>query len=223
MQLTLPEVAQIFSVSEATISHWVEDDNLPAEMVNLQYRFDRGELLEWATLRKLKFSPHVFREVNGDHVGEVSLSDALKRGGVSYQVQGTEQRAVLRSIVDVLPIPAGFDRDTLLQLFLARQQMGTAAIGDGIAIPHPRQPVVLSVDGAVVRLCYLAEPLDLQAPDGKPVDTLFAMVCPTVHEHLQLLARLASVLREKKFRDFLKSTPPAEDIQAEIKRIEDAF
>ena len=223
MQLTLPDVAQLFEVSEATVSHWVEDDNLPTALVNSQYRFDRAELLEWATLRKIRFSPRVFHEVNGDHVGEVSLSEALRRGGIAYQVQGSEKRAILRSIIEGLPVPNGFDHDLLLQLFLAREKMGTTAVGDGIAIPHPRTPVLLPVDGAAVRLSFLAKSLDFGAPDGKPVSIVFALVCPTMHEHLQLLARLSLVLREPGFREMLNATPQEDNIHAEIKRVEDSF
>ena len=76
-------------------------------------------------------------------------------------------------------------------------------IGGGIAIPHPRYPVVLPGHLSLVRACYLEYPLDYHAADGKLVNTLFLMVCPTVHEHLQLLARLACVLRSAEFRNLL--------------------
>ena len=40
MQLTLRQVAEMFSVSENTVTRWVKEDNLPAHDVKSQYRFD---------------------------------------------------------------------------------------------------------------------------------------------------------------------------------------
>ena len=188
MQLTLREVAELFDVSENTVTRWVKEDNLPAHDVKSQYRFDRSELLEWAATTQRSFSPTIFQEINGDHVAELSLADAVERGGVALRVDGDDRYEVFRAALVDLPVPASFDRVRLLDLLMAREKSGGTAIGNGIAIPHPRYPVVLPGGESVVRACYLAQPLDYHAGDGKLVDILFLMICPTVHEHLQLLA-----------------------------------
>ena len=74
-----------------------------------------------------------------------------------------------------------------------------------------------------MRLGFLKEPIDFGAPDGKPVDILFLMICPTVRDHLQQLARLASVLRDESFRQSLCNKPPQEVIIKEIRQIEESF
>lgn len=220
MQLTLPDVVRLFGVTENTVRNWINDDNLPCEVIDDRYRFNQAELLEWATIRKLNVSPSIFEAVNGNAVSESSLSAALESGGIAYQVKATHKRALLRRIVDELPLPEGFDRDVLLQLFLAREALGSTALEGGIAVPHPRRPIVLDVERPIVRLCFLAEPLDFQAPDGKPVNTLFAMVAPTVHEHLQLLARLASVLKDHQVRRVLSERASAKEILAAVRAAE---
>jgi PTS system nitrogen regulatory IIA component len=223
MQLTLPDVARLFSVTENTVRNWVSDDNLPCEVIDDRYRFNRAELLEWATIRKLDLSPSIFKTINGKAAFESSLLAALERGGIAYGVRAPHKRAVLRAIVEDLPLPEGFDRDILWQLFLAREALGSTALEGGIAIPHPRRPIVLDVEQSLVRLCFLAEPLDFQAADGKPVDTLFAMVAPTVHEHLKLLARLASVLKDQGVRRVLSDRAPPADIFAALAKAERAL
>ncbi|MCA9122444.1 MAG: PTS sugar transporter subunit IIA [Planctomycetaceae bacterium] len=223
MQLTLPQVARLFSVSENTIARWVRYENLPAVEVNSQYRFPRADLLEWAALQHRPFSPEIFREINGDHVSEVSLAEALSRGGVAVRVDGADRYEVFRAAINDLPVLAGMDRETLLDLLMSREKAGGTAIGDGIAIPHPRYPVVLADNVSIVRVCYLANPLDFQAVDGKPVDTLFLMICPTVHEHLQLLARLASVLNSPDFRPLLATRPDRTRLVSAIRAAEQAF
>ena len=196
MQLSLKQVAKVFGVSENTIIGWVNNENLPAKLVADQYRFHRAELLEWAAIQKKKFSPTIYLKVNGDLTRSAThLADALEIGGVVRNVTGSDLREVFTQVLAGLPVPESFGTGTLLELFLARESLGSTAIGEGIAIPHPRQPVLLTVPGSVVRLCFLDKPLDMKTPDGKPVDKLFLMICPTAHDHLQLLARLAAILR----------------------------
>jgi len=223
MQLTLAQVARLFSVSESTVTLWVRQANLPAHEVNSQYRFDRAELLEWAATHDKRFSPSIFQAINGDHVGEISLAESLQRGGVSLRVGGNDRYEVFREAINDLPLPETFDREMLLDLLMAREKSGGTAIGHGIAIPHPRYPVVLPGCGSLVRACYLAHPLDYHAADGQPVDTLFLIICPTVHEHLQLLARLACVLQSSDFRNLLAARPDQTRLISAIRAAEAAF
>jgi nitrogen PTS system EIIA component len=220
MQLTLPDVVRLFDVTENTVRKWIDEDDLPCEVVDDRYRFDRSELLEWATIRKLHVSPSIFEAVNGDAVSESSLSAALELGGIAYDVKAPDKRALLRAMIEDLPLPEHCDRDVLWQLFLARESLGTTALEGGIAVPHPRLPVVLDIDRPLVRLTFLAEAMDFQSLDGKPVDTLFAIISPTVHEHLQLLARLASVLRDGNVRQVLKERAKQQDIFDAVNNVE---
>jgi PTS system nitrogen regulatory IIA component len=225
MQLTVEDVARLFGVSEGQIHHWIEDAGLPVAIVNSRYRFNRTELLEWATVRQLDVSPDIFQDQNGDSVEKRALSDALRRGGVVH-VSGDAHgdfAAVLRMALHGLPLPEGFDVEDLVQLLVARQSAGSTALGDGIAIPHARFPVVLKTPSALVRLCFLNEPIRCHTPDSQPVDTMFVMVCPTVHAHLQLLAKLAGALRDADFRRFLRRKPNEAEILRDVGRIEESL
>ena len=212
MELTLKHVAEIFMVPETTIIKWIKKENLPAELVADQYRFHRADLLEWAAIENRSFSPAIYANVNGDLTpAGTHLADALESGGVLQDVSGSDLRTVLNHAMDGLPIPPSVSQEELVELFLAREDLGSTAVGGGIAIPHPRQPVLLTVPGAIVRLCYLREALGIPSPDGKPVDKLFLIICPTAHEHLQLLARLGALLQNGSVRQALDeklSGPP---------------
>jgi PTS system nitrogen regulatory IIA component len=206
MQLSVNDVTQLCDVSEKTVYRWIQEDGLPAERVNSLYRINPAELLEWATTRHLPVSPAIFRKLNGDCVERGGLSDALELGGV-VEVRGGDRRGVFGALVEGIGLPDGFAADTLVQLLVAREKLGSTAVGGGIAIPHPRHPLVLPGARQVLRVGYLTPPIDFSAPDGRPVDTLFLMICPTVHDHLQLLARLASVLRREALRKLLAERP----------------
>ena len=220
MHLTLVQVAKLFDVSENTVAGWVREENLPAELVNSQYRFHGSEVLEWSALKKRNCSPKVFQQVNGDQLDKLSLADALEYGGVLYGVPSESKQSVFFTALATIPLPAGFDRQMLQVLLLAREALCSTGIGDGIAIPHPRYPVVLALQRPAVRLCFLDRPLDFQSPDKVPVDKLFVMICPTVHCHLQLLAILASVLRDERMRAALAQHADRQQIVETVRQVE---
>ena len=104
----------------------------------------------------------------------------------------------------MLKLPDEVDREFLYQVLLARETLGSTGIGDGIAIPHVRNPIVLHVTKPTVTLCFLEHPIDFGAIDGRPVDILFTLISPTVRAHLHLLSRLSFVLQDASFRSALK-------------------
>jgi PTS system nitrogen regulatory IIA component len=85
-------------------------------------------------------------------------------------------------------------------------------MGDGIAIPHVRSPLVLGVECASITLCFLQRPVEFGALDARPVGILFSMISPTVRFHLQLLSRLAFALHDPEFRAAVLRKAPPEDI-----------
>jgi PTS system nitrogen regulatory IIA component len=218
MQLTVREVAKLFNVPERKVRSWIKDAGLPACRVNETYRFNRAELLEWATARNLEVPPDLFH--NHDDVPPASLADALAEGGIFHAVGGTNKETVLHAVVDAMQLPAHVNRDLLLRVLLAREALGSTGLGDGIAIPHPRNPIVLHVDKPEVCLCFLANPIDFAAIDGKPVHTLFTLMSPTVRDHLHLLSRLAFSLRDSRFKAAVARRASKDEILREARRVE---
>jgi nitrogen PTS system EIIA component len=218
MKLTVKEAAKLFNVSEKTIYRWVEQKGLPSYRINKQFRFNQTELIEWAAAGRTNMSPDLLREPES---GLVPLPDpvhALAAGGIHYRVGGTDRDSVLRSVVELLRLPDHVDREFLFQVLLARESLGSTGIGDGIAIPHARNPIVLNVERPTITLCFLENPVDFAALDGLPVTILFTLVNPTVRAHLHLLSRLAFMLNSKGFRDELKRQGSRDEILAEARR-----
>lgn len=95
--------------------------------------------------------------------------------------------------------------DDIYTRFLNRERMGSTGIGEGIAIPHCR---LKQCDTTFTVLMHLAEPIDFDAIDQKPVDLIFALVVPeeATDEHLQTLSMLAQKLSQEEYRDALRSS-----------------
>jgi len=220
MQLTVRDVAGLLKVTEKTIYRWLKHGSLPAYRVNSQYRFSRAELLEWATAHQINVSVDVFREPSETEVSSQALSEALSLGGIYYRIEGENKESALRNVGSLMRLPAEVDREFLLQVLLAREAMASTAIGDGSAIPHVRNPIVLHVTEPIVCLSFLEKPIDFGALDGKPVSCLFTLVSPTVKAHLHLLSRLAYILRDKGLRGILQKQGSRDEILSGIARIE---
>lgn len=223
MQLSVKDAASLLNVSEDTVYRWVKEGVLPAYHINEQYRFNRAELLEWATSRQLEISTDVFRDEIRPRAPLSGLADALEAGDVLYGVEGEDKSVVLRNIINALALPAEVDREFLYQVLLAREALGSTGIGDGIAIPHVRNPVILHIDRPAVTLCFLKQAIDFQAIDNKPVSTLFMLITPTVRAHLHLLSRLGFVLRDRAVKAALVRQAPRGELLAELARAEAAL
>jgi len=150
----------------------------------------------------------------------VAVSLALLAGGIAYRLVATDVKSALRAVVEAMRLPEEVDREQLLQVLLAREALASTAIGDGVAIPHVRNPIVLHVSRPAITLCFLEHPVDFGALDGKPVHCLFTMVSPTVRAHLTLLSRLAFAMRDPGFQDVIRRQALRDQILTELRRVE---
>jgi nitrogen PTS system EIIA component len=220
LDLSVREASQLLKVSEKTIYRWISDNKIPAYRVHEQYRFNRVELLEWATARRLNVSPDIFKEPESG-TPLPSLAAALQAGGIFYRIQGKDREAVLRNVVEHMRLPESVDRRFLLQVLQAREELGSMAIGEGIAIPHVRNPVVLHVDQPTITLCFLESPIEFGALDKRPVHALFTIISPTVRAHLHMLTRLGYILREADLKALITQPAAKDALLTAIGKIED--
>jgi PTS system nitrogen regulatory IIA component len=219
-KLTVREAAALLNASEKSVYRWIKQGLLPAYRINDQYRINRAELLEWATARKMHVSPEIFAEPESEDEAPPTLEEALRAGGIHYRVGGRDKASVLHAVVDTMKLPDDVDREFLYQVLLAREALGSTGIGDGIAIPHVRNPIVLHLSRPIVTLCFLEQAVDFGALDGQPVTTLFTLISPTVRAHLHLLSRLAFVLRVPRFGEAIRSQASREEIFAALHEAE---
>jgi PTS system nitrogen regulatory IIA component len=224
MELSARDAALILNVPESRVYRLVEEAGLPASQVDGRFRFNRGEILEWATSRGIEVSSEIFQAPQRtESTGSSRVSDAIEAGGLIDSVAGASKGDVLRSVAERITVPPGIDRDELIALLRARESIGSTTVGNGIAIPHVRHPLILPSGRPCLTLCFLEKPVDFGASDGIPVHTLFMLVSPTARGHLNTLARVASLLRDESFRQALQRRAPLAEIVATARRVEDAL
>ncbi len=220
MMIDVKEVARLLKVSEKNIYRWIARKEIPAYKIGQIYRFNRVELLEWATSKKIAVSPEIFDEVLDTENTTTSLVDAIRAGGIHYNVAGTDSGSVIRAIVSIINLPGDIDRELLAGALIARENLGTTAIGDGVAIPHVRNPIIFHVDKPVLALCFLQQSVDFGALDNKPVDTVFTIITPNVRSHLNTLSRLSFALHRPEIRQIISAESGSDDIFTTISAFE---
>jgi nitrogen PTS system EIIA component len=222
MQLTVHQAASYLGVSESTVRRWISQRGLPAHTVNERLHLNAIELWEWATEQGIAVSRRLLDQARRRPEDVSLLSELLVSGGIHHDVGGKGRAEVLREIVKRLPLPADVDRDFLATVLEAREAMGSTGIGDGIAIPHVRNPILLHVAAPFVTLCLLHHPVAFDAVDGRPVHALFTVISPNVPAHLRILAQLGFVLRDKTLRGLLEGRASAAALLARVRELEQA-
>jgi len=91
---------------------------------------------------------------------------------------------------------------------LRREDEGSTAVGDGLAVPHAR---CRGVEGVHIAVATLDTPLDLNADDGKPVDIVILLIGPErdPRQMLRVLARLARLVKDRAFLGRLRQADDA--------------
>jgi PTS system nitrogen regulatory IIA component len=205
MQISLREAATFLNVSEGTIRRWISSRGLPAHRAHERFHCNAIELWEWALENGVPVSTTLLDRARrtGDE-NPPPLSALLERGGCYRDLAEDSKPLVLHEIVKVLPLPDDVDRGFLATVLEAREAMGSTGIGDGIAIPHVRNPILLHIEEPFVSLFLLRHPVDFDAVDGQPVHALFVVVSTNIPMHLRILAQLGFLLRDEVLRTLLR-------------------
>ena len=137
-----------------------------------------------------------------------------------YDLPGSTREEALEALAALPGIPRSMDRELLAQLLIAREALASTSVGNGIAIPHPRDPVVVAIERPVAFLCFSSRPLDFGASDGVPVRVLFLLLSPSVRDHLQTLAGLSAALHDAEVQELLRCRASAERILERLRVLE---
>jgi PTS system nitrogen regulatory IIA component len=219
MNWNLREAARALDMTEREVLRLVREGTLPACRIHDQYLFNPVELQVWGAERNHKLAAD-FIPPAGESPQMLSLAGAIERGGVHYDIAGSTRNEVLEAVAHLPGVPAHVDRGLLAEVLRSREGLASTGIGGGIALPHPRDPVVLHVETPIVLLCLLARDIDFKAIDGQPVRVLFTLLSPTIPLHLGLLSRLAHALHDDVLCQLLAERSARDAILTRIRELE---
>ena len=215
MELNATEVSGLLNLPEKEVRELARAGKLPFLDAQERLRFNRQAILEWALTRGHPLNLGTTEVEAGEVPPLTALFDPSR---FHYDLAGVTFAEVLQSALDVFVLPPGSDKELIYDLLVSREKLMTTALGDGLAIPHLRVPVVVDVPRPMLGVFFTREPLDMGAMDGKPVHTLFLLLSLTPKQHLELLARLAFLFRQPEFVALLAGRAKPETILDWIRR-----
>lgn len=201
MDLKIKDVAELLHVSEKMIFRCINENKIPYYRINNQYRFNRGELNEWM-LTNRDITPAEALSARAAESG-VDLSECLRRGGIYYHVAGNCVEDAIRNAMSTVNLPPELNREETIVHLLNREAIMPTAVGCGVAIPHPRSPIVAEIANESLAICFLAEPVNFKAADGKLVHVMFIVLSANQPRHLEILFKISSLCLQEQFMGLL--------------------
>lgn len=148
----------------------------------------------------------------------MKILDFLSESCVLTDLEGKTKKAVITELVEVLAMKKSQVKnvDRTVEAIMKRESTGSTGIGQGVAIPHAKSEEVSKI---VASLGISKAGVDFDALDGEPVFILFLMVAPpeSVSEHLQAIAKISRLLKDKFFRQSLRDAQTPSEIIKIIK------
>jgi PTS system fructose-specific IIC component len=149
------------------------------------------------------------------------LSSLMDPISIELGVSASTKEEVLERLVGLAEQSGTVkNRDAVLQALIERESLCSTAVGKGVAIPHPKEPLPGALNGIALAVLRLARGLDLDAPDDLPVTLFFLMGAEDRRHHLQILGKLARILKDDVLRDELMAAESPDAFVATFNRAE---
>lgn len=137
----------------------------------------------------------------------MKISEFLNSKAAKADLQSLSKEDVISELLDILIETGSIEKKNkkkILEILLAREALGSTAIGQGIAIPHGKSDSVKKLVGCIG---VSKQGVAFDALDGEPVHIFFLLVAPvdSAGPHLKALARISRLLKDKYIRDSLRS------------------
>ena len=145
----------------------------------------------------------------------MNINEMLSDDAFLINFDGTSKKQVLEELSKLAEAKLGINSRLLVENLTKREKLGSTAVGNGIAIPHAN---VINIDKPYIFVSTLVNGLDFNSTDDIPVDIIFLLVAPDDQgsEHLQALALISRLLRNKELTTKLRGCKSSESALAVI-------
>lgn len=230
---TIRELAAFLQRDTRLVEKLALQGDLPGRKVGGEWRFARAEVTKWletnlpgysdAELSRMEVDSLTFSQVveaaaaidsQDIQPAEPNLlvSALLPPACVSLDLRAGTRSSVLRELVTLAEQSwQVWDPMALLEGVRDREERASTAQPGGIAIPHPSRRLKTELGESVLAFARLASPMQFGSPDNQPTDLFFLVACRDDATHLQVLTRLARLVRLDGFLDTLRSVESPHD------------
>mgnify|MGYP002520675220 FL=1 len=136
---------------------------------------------------------------------EVDIAGLIHKGGILKDIDGNTPEEIYQKVCTMIDLPDGMTAEHVYNALCAREEVLSTAVGNGIALPHARSPIMKSEEEQRICVVYLKHPIDMNAPDEREVYVMFILLTCNPQVHLKILSALAGLFRKPQFRKALES------------------
>lgn len=150
----------------------------------------------------------------------MKILDFLCTDAVIADLKATTKKDLIDEMVSAMVESGAFEKKNkakIIDVLMAREALGSTAIGQGIAIPHGKTD---AVDQLVAGIGISRKGVDFDALDGEPAHIFFLLAAPidSAGPHLKALARVSKLLKDKYFRENLRLAKDKKEMLSLISR-----
>lgn len=208
---SLDELARQLGRDRREIEKLVQRGRIPGRKVGDEWQFHQMEITHWLEREMREYTDSQLAAVEdsqelseGD--AEIPVSSLLHPETVQVPLEARTKRSVLESLVEV----AGrtwqiWEPATILEAVRQREEAYSTAFENGVAIPHPRDPLADSIGESIIAYGRTFSPIPFGGPRGGLTDVFFLVLCRDARTHLRVLARLGRMIRLPEFLDDLRA------------------
>ncbi len=133
-------------------------------------------------------------------------------------LEATDKSSALAGLVEGLIAGTKIQNaDTIMKMLQSRENLGSTAVGPGIAFPHGR---TLAVQRLTILMARCTDGVDFDSEDGNPTHLFFMLIAPpqdTGHQYIKSLAALIDRIQDADLRDQLMGAEDYESFCAAMK------
>ncbi|MCL2440644.1 MAG: PTS sugar transporter subunit IIA [Treponema sp.] len=158
-------------------------------------------------------------------MNEIKNNDTLallvKRGGIFYGVGGSTRREIMANVIENITVWNPEKREMLLQAVMEREAIISTGIENGIALPHPRTPMLEDDEEPFVVIAFPQTPSqDWLTPDNSSVHAIFLIVSKSPKQHLGVMSGISYLCQQEQFYKMLSMREKKEKIITAIEKAE---
>ncbi len=204
MHLSVKDVAKMLNVSEKTVYRMIRNETIPFYRVGGQWRFDRRHIRSWLADAGQFTVKTVSEEPTGEDEETIAVSEFLRRGGIYRGIKGKTKAAAIRACLDQIGRTVlHLDTRRLFDSIMERERLCPTAIGNEIAMPHPRHFSRFTTL-SYIALCFLEQPIPFESLDRDQVDTLVFIFPRSERRFLRIQAKLLRLLKDDQVLAMIK-------------------
>ncbi|MBT3168317.1 MAG: PTS transporter subunit EIIA [Candidatus Cloacimonetes bacterium] len=208
--LTLKKAASLLKVTDSVISEMINSGVFQITTERGVKKIKKEEIDDWlANLKESELEDLALKKSIkrfGDYFCKTNILTKFdannKYEAIGEMAKFTKQQKIVK------------DHRWLYKVLIAREELISTAIGDGVALLHPRQIRTTKIEKPTILLGRSTTAIEFDAIDEKPVDLFFVLLLHNDAQHLFAISYLSRLLRDRKIIEKIRKAKTNKDIHA---------